>query len=324
MKLQTICVLGGTGFVGKRLVLHLANQGLRLKVLCRHRQRHRQLMVMPNVQLIAADVRDPQVLRTHFADCDAVINLVGILNGSAAEFQTLHVDLPSQVAAICQETRVRRLLHMSALNANAEQGPSLYLRSKGAGEQAVRAVTDIHTTIFQPSVIFGPDDSFFNRFAALLSLSPVLPLACPNARFAPAYVEDVVAAFDAALSNSDTFGQSLQLCGPRSYTLRELVDYTAALSHRKRWIINLPDSLARFQAKILTHVPGSPFTLDNYLSLQVDSVCCTNGFDGLGIVPQAVEAVMPACFSRRYSRAVRYRDFRRTARHDTTPDSGSQ
>ncbi|NJN48180.1 MAG: complex I NDUFA9 subunit family protein [Candidatus Competibacteraceae bacterium] len=321
MQQQTIGVLGGTGFVGKRLVVHLANRGLKLKVLCRHRHRHRQLIVMPNVRLIEADIGDPQILRTHLADCDAVINLVGILNGTETEFQALHVELPRQVAALCQEIGVRRLLHMSALHADVERGPSLYLRSKGAGEQAVRAATGIHATVFQPSVIFGPDDSFFNRFAALLNLSPVLPLACPNARFAPVYVEDVVAAFDAALCNPDTFGQSLQLCGPHAYTLRELVKYTAKLSQHKRWIIDLPDSLARLQAKILAHWPGTPFTLDNYLSLQVDSVCCNNGFDQLGLVPQAVEAIMPACFERWYSRAVRYRDFRRTARHDTAPDS---
>lgn len=324
MTMPSLCVLGGTGFVGQRLVGRLANEGYRLKVLTRHRHRHQGLLVMPRVTLIEADVHDPRALETQFVGCEAVINLIGILNGPEQAFHTLHVDLPGLIAAQCRQAGVSRLLHMSALGADAEHGPSLYLRTKGEGERAVNAVPDLHTTVFRPSVIFGPDDGFFNRFATLLKLSPVFPLACAQARFAPVYVDDVVSAFVQSLNNPATFGQILELCGPRSYTLRELVDYTAQLLDRRPWIVNLPDRLARLQARMLTHVPGQPFTLDNYLSLQVDSVCRCGGLERLGIVPQSVEAVMPACFAGRLSRAVRYRDFRRAARHDDTrPASGS-
>lgn len=321
--MQTLCILGGTGFVGQRLVSHLANAGYRLRVITRHRHRHRELLVMPRVTLIETDGHDAETLKAQFAGCAAVINLIGRLNGTAAEFRRAHVELPGLVATLAGQAKVPRLLHMSALGADAEHGPSLYLRSKGEGERAVRAVPELKTTLFRPSVIFGPDDGLFQRFATLLGLSPILPLACPQARIAPVFVDDVVSAFALALDNPATFGQTLELCGPRSYTLRELVTYTAELIGRRTWIVNLPDGLARLQARILTYFPGQPFTLDNYRSLQVDSVCHGNGLETLGIVPQSVESVMPAYFAGQLSRAVRYHDYRLVARHDSQSASGS-
>lgn len=295
MKVQTICVLGGTGFVGGHLVRRLFNAGRKVKVLTRYRERHRELLVMPTVELVEADVRDTAVLEREFAGMDAVVNLIGILNGSEAAFRAVHAELPARVAAACKTAGVKRLLHMSALNADPVDGPSLYLRSKGEGEGAVhQAARDgLRVTSFRPSIIFGPDDSFFNRFASLLKLSPVLPLACPNARFSPVFVDDVVSAFELSLDNEATFGQRLELCGPKTYTLKELVEYTARMIGRKRLVVGLPDSLARLQGQILQHVPGQPFTLDNYRSLQVDSVCRTNALPALGITPRSVESVMP-------------------------------
>jgi uncharacterized protein YbjT (DUF2867 family) len=315
MKVQTLCVVGGTGFVGGHLVTHLANGRRRLKVLTRHRERHKALAVLPEVDVIEADIREQTALESHFSGCDAVINLVGILNGNEAEFRALHAELPRRVVVACRQVGVPRLLHMSALNADSN-GPSIYLRTKGQGEQAVLQVEGIQTTRFCPSIIFGPDDSFFNRFATLLKLGPVLPLACPNARFAPVYVGDVVRAFEVALEDEATYGKRYELCGPRIYTLKELVEYTAQLIGCKRLIIGLPDSLARLQGHIFEHLPGQLFTMDNYHSLQVDSVCRSDGLGALGITPHTVETIMHRHFQHQDARAYRYSAMRNLARRD--------
>lgn len=296
MNVQSVCVLGGTGFVGRHLVTRLANSGRQVIVLTRHRERRcRELLVMPNVDLVEAHVGDRAALLAAFAGKDAVINLIGILNEDAAQrFDDVHATLPGLVADACREAGVGRLLHMSALNADATNGASHYLKSKGIGEDAAHAVSGVAVTSFRPSIIFGGDDSFFNRFAGLLRLAPALPLACPGARFQPVYVGDVADAFVRSLDAADSVGQRLELGGPRIYTLRELVEYTAQLIGVKRLVIGLPDGLARLQAAIFERLPGKPFTTDNYRSLQVDSVVRgTDGFALLGITPRSVEAVMP-------------------------------
>lgn len=314
MKVNKICILGGTGFVGKHLVTHLFNGGYQIRVLTRHRDRHKALLVMPKVTLIEADIHDPKALEEQFSDCDAVINLVGILNGSEQDFSAVHEELPRRVMEACRRTGVTRLLHMGALNADADKGPSVYLRTKGKGERAVLQAEGVRVTSFRPSVIFGPDDSFFNRFAQLLKVSPVVPLACPRARFAPVYVGDVVRALAKALENESTFGKVYELCGPRSYTVKQLVEYTARLIGRKRLIMGLSDRLSRWQARVFEYLPGQPFTLDNYLSMQVDSVCRSQGLAALDITPHSVEGIMPASFANK--KRDRYSNFRRWARRD--------
>ena len=180
-----------------------------------------------------------------------------------------------------------------------------------AREAAHAAEADgIAVTSFRPSVIFGPGDSFFNRFAGLLALSPfAFPLACPQARFAPVYVEDVVRAFLTALDDDATAGQRYELCGPRTYTLRELVAYTARISGRRRLVVGLGDRLSRLQGQVLERVPGKPFSTDNYLSTKTDSVCSSNGFERLGIAPRSVESIVPGYLgaSERNSRLGRLR-----------------
>ncbi|MGI8740884.1 MAG: complex I NDUFA9 subunit family protein [Gammaproteobacteria bacterium] len=299
MSEQVICVLGGTGFVGRHLVSRLAERQLRVKVLTRRPERHRGLLVLPTIRLIEADVHDPTQLRRHFQGCDTVINLVGILNErghDGAGFQRAHVELARAVITACRRAGVRRLLQMSALGADAATGPSFYSRSKGAAEDFVHARPGEHLSVtsFRPSVIFGPDDSFINRFAGLLRFSPVLPLACPNARFAPVYVGDVVDAFEAALRDRTTFGRRIDLCGPHNYTLLEVVRYIARVMDVRRLIIGLPARLSRAQANLLEYVPGKPFSLDNYRSLTRDSVCV-----GAERCPTSLESVVPGYLGRR-------------------------
>jgi NADH dehydrogenase len=316
MKNRTICVLGGTGFVGRHLVTRLANRGYKVKVLTRYPQRHREIEVLPNTALIEADVHDPTVLAEHFVGCGAVINLVGVLHEYAGQsFRAVHADLPGKIVEACQAVGVKRLLHMSALHADAAKGPSQYLFTKGEGEQVAMQAQGLAVTCFKPSIIFGPDDNFYNQFANMLKFGPVLPLACPNARFAPVYVGDVAEAFEKALEDDATIGQSYELCGPRVYTFREVVEDIARMLGLKRLVVGLPDSLARLQAKILGVLPVKIFTTDNYLSLQIDSVCGCNGLEALGITPHSVESIMPMHFAGKTQRRS-YDKLRKEARRD--------
>lgn len=317
MKTKRICVLGGSGFVGGHLCAVLARRRFHIRVLTRRRERSRHLLVFPTVELVESDVHYASKLSVHFRDCDAVINLVGILNegsGANRRFEQTHALLPAKVTEACQFNGVGRLLHMSALGVDKE-GPSNYLKTKAAGEEAAHAAErdGIAVTSFRPSVIFGPDDDFFNRFASLLALSPfVFPLACPNSRMAPVYVEDVCRAFADSLNEKSTFGKRLELCGPRTYTLKELVEYTAKVAGLKRKVIGLNDKLSKLQALVLERVPGKPFSYDNYLSLTKDSVCAQNGFEQLGITPTAVEAIVPSYLGNQ-NRSARYQNLRGTA-----------
>ena len=296
MTRRTVCVFGGTGFVGRALATRLMQAGHDVRIPTRRLDRHKDLLVLPTVSLRPGDVYDPGFIRDVIGGCDAVINLVGVLNeGRGATFAAAHVTLPEKIVAACQEQGVPRLLHMSALNA-AASAPSRYLRSKAAGEEIVR-VSDLAFTVFRPSVIFGRRDGFLNRFARLLKLAPGLfPLACPNARFQPVYVEDVTRAFAQALGEYRTHGQTYALCGPRVYTLQEIVEYLARLLHRKQRIVGLNDTLSRLQATLAEFVPGKPFSRDNYASLKLDSVCDgPNALtDVFGIRPTLLDEIAPS------------------------------
>lgn len=302
MTTHTICILGGTGFVGRHLAARLANDGHRLKVLTRHRERHRDLLVLPRLILVEADVHDPKVLAAELEGCEAAVNLVGILNETGREghgFYHAHVELPRKLVQACRQAGVKRLLHMSALGADAAYGRSHYQRTKGEGENTVHAAHDMQVTSFRPSIIFGPDDAFFNRFARLLRISPYwFPLACPGARMQPIFVGDVVEAFARSLDRQSTVGKRLELCGPKVYSLEELVEFTAYTLKLRRRVVALGDGLSRLQAKLLDHVPGKPFSWDNYLTLQTDNIC-RNGFpEEIGITPASVEDIVPGYLTR--------------------------
>ncbi|HHZ88465.1 MAG TPA: complex I NDUFA9 subunit family protein [Chromatiaceae bacterium] len=299
MKINSICILGGSGFVGRHLIPALANGQRKIRVLSSHPQRARHLLVSPGVELVKADVFDPASLRNHFTGFDCVINLVGILNESRAKhrgFRAVHVELPTLIAESSSAAGVSRLLHMSALQADSARGTSLYLRTKGEGENriAVAGSSNLSVSVYKPSVMFGPGDKFLNRFASLLRMSPLMfPLACPNARFAPVYVGDVVEAMLQTLDAADAKGVHYELCGPEQLTLRELVQYTATNIGSTSYIVGLSDRLSRIQARILQWVPGKPFSLDNYLSLQTDSICSKDGFAQLGITPRSLGEIVP-------------------------------
>ena len=278
MKNLTICILGGTGFVGMHLCAELVRRGHNVKVLTRKRERHRDLLVLPSLELIQADIHNENALKQHFESCDAVINLVGILNEKVHDgsgFHFVHVELTRKVVTMCSTCKVPRLLHMSALNASPDE-KSFYLRTKGEAENYVHAfaANKFAVTSFRPSVIFGAEDSFINRFATILKMTPGLfPLACGNTKFAPVYVDDVVQVIVNTLVDKQTFNKRINLCGPKKYSLKELVKYVANICNLRRIIISLPNWASKLQANILEFVPGKPFSIDNYLSLQKDSVC---------------------------------------------------
>ena len=294
-----IAILGGTGFVGCHLVAALTRGGWATRVFTRRRSRSRHMLVMPTCEVVESDVHRSSELGDRLAGCHAVINLAGILNehsGAGERFREVHAELPGKLVEACRSNGIGRMLHMSALGVSAD-APSEYLRTKYRGERAALAADadDFAVTSFRPSVIFGPEDSFFNRFAGLLALSPlVFPLACPQTRFAPVYVGDVVQAFITALGDDSTAGQCYELCGPRTYTLHELVAYTAGITGRRRLIVGLGDGLSRLQGRVFERLPGKPFSTDNYLSTKVDNVCSYNGLETLGITPRSVESVVPA------------------------------
>jgi len=294
MKLLSICILGGSGFVGTRLVARLIRDGHRVTVLSRDRERHKHLLVLPGLTLQNCDVYDEAQLSEHFRGKEVVINLVGILNESGfggGGFRRAHTELTRVILQAARSANVPRLLQMSSLKA-ATDAPSYYLRSKGEAEKLIRAThTGMEWAIFQPSVMFGPGDSFLSRFANLLASVPfVFPLARPNARFQPVLVDDVIEALIRCLHGAASNEQTYELGGPQIYTLREIVGLVAKLTGQRKWIIGLPNFAARLQGMVMNFVPGRPFSSDNDRSLTVDSVCNEDGFAKLGIKPRSMVA----------------------------------
>lgn len=300
-----VCILGGTGFVGQHLSTCLAKQGHRVRVLTRHRERHRDLLVLPTAEVVEADIYDSNVLLRQFSGMDAVINLIGVLHDERRAghgFQHAHVELARKILTACGKAGVKRILHMSALNADSGKGSSHYLRSKGEAEHIMHNTAHIAVTSFRPSVIFGPGDSFLNRFAGLLRLTPRLApflLVCPEARFAPVYVGDVVNAMAQSLTDKRTFGKRYELCGPTVYALKQIVQLTAQYIAEPRTIIGLGDALS----KLIAMLPGKFFTMDNYNSMKKDSVCSKPFPDVFNLSPTALESVAPLYLGKQRGRA---------------------
>lgn len=299
MATPTVCVLGGSGFVGTRLCARLASAGWRVTVPTRDPAKARHLGPLPAIRLVGADVHTPDVLAGLLRGQQAVINLIGILNEPGRDgsgFMRAHAGLAGTLVAACRREGVPRLLQMSALRADPERGPSHYLRSKGLAERIIRDESGpgLAWTLFRPSVIFGRGDSFTLRFAALLRLAPgVLPLACPQSRFAPVWIEDVVDAMLRALADPHSAGETYPLCGPEEFTLIEIVRRVRDELGLRRAVIGLPDGLARLQAALMDFLPGKPFSTDNYRSLSVDSTSGEDGFARLGLRRHAFSDLLP-------------------------------
>lgn len=289
---QSIVILGGTGFVGSHLVPRLVRSGHEVILLSRNREKRRDSGVIPGVRVRTTDVFDRRALEQHFASADAVINLVGILTPHGRDtFQRVHVDLTATVIQACRDAGVRRLHQMSSLKAG--QGESQYLKSRGAAEALVKA-SGLDWTIYEPSVIFGRGDGLVTRFAKLLRLAPVLPLARPHAKMAPVFVGDVVEAIVRCVDNRDVSSSRVfELYGPQVLELKQIVKEIRDVAGYRRAVLGLPDALGRLQAQVAQLVPGKPFTVDNFLSLKTDSVGKVDGLAALGINSAAFSPFLP-------------------------------
>ena len=290
--MHRIVVVGGSGFVGRSVIARLASAGHRVVVPTRRREAAKHLILLPTVDVVEADVHNPHTLAGLVEGASAVINLVGILNEkSSATFARAHVDLSRNVVNACGKAGVTRLLHMSALGADVA-GPSQYLRTKGEAEQLVMA-SGLRWTIFRPSVIFGPGDSFLSLFARMSQLLPVIVLAASEARFAPIFIGDVAHCIVASLDDDLSQLARYDLCGPKNYTLREIVRYVGEVAGAVRPIIPLNASLSKLQAAILERAPGKLLSRDNLLSMSVDNICQCPFPALFGITPATLESIAP-------------------------------
>ena len=306
--MRNILVLGGTGFVGRalceRLVERNGGGGGCITVPTRRMAHGQALRSLPTLELVEANVHDDATLRRLVAGQEAVINLVAILHGKAADFEQVHAALPGKLAAACGAAGVRRVLHVSALGA-ASDAPSMYLRSKAQGEAALQAA-GLDLTLLRPSVVFGAEDRFLNLFASLQALAPLLPLAGSQAQFQPVWVEDVASAVVRCLDAPASTGQTYELTGPEVFTLSQLVRLAGRWSGNERPQLPLPQTLGRLQALLLECLPGVPLmSRDNLDSMRVPNVAGGKlpRLADLGITATALEGVASAYLGSAMGRA---------------------
>jgi NADH dehydrogenase len=274
-KMKKVLVLGGSGFVGRHVVAALARAGHAVTVPTRRWAHARHLLTWPQVTVREVDVMDAAALQAVVRGHDVVIHLIAVLHGNEARFEQMHVALPVAVAQACVQARVPHLIHMSALGADA-QGPSMYQRSKGRGEQALAGIaraSGLRLTVLRPSVIFGEDDRFINLFAQMQRVVPVVPLAGAGARFQPVWVLDVARAVQLVVQHPQLQGRTYEMGGPEVLTLAGLVRHAGRWVGSPRPIVPLPHAVAWLQAALMELAPGEPLmSRDNLASMKRDNV----------------------------------------------------
>ncbi len=293
-----VAVFGGSGFIGRSLIPRLTAGGASVVVAARHPRSvdNEALASEPgSVKAVEASILSDDGVRSAVEGASVVINLVGILHESGDQtFEAVHVEGARRVAQAARDAGAERLVHMSALGADADS-PSAYARTKAAGEQHVRDVFP-KATILRPSIVFGPDDDFFNRFASMARFSPALPLiGGGRTRFQPVYVEDVARAIHMFTTDNSTKGHLYELGGPKVYTFRKLLELMLAQKNWRRALIPIPFALAEMQGSVLQMLPRPPLTRDQVESLKQDNVLSDDyrGFSDLGIEPAPLEDILP-------------------------------
>ena len=292
--MKKILVLGGTGFVGRHLCQELARRQCRVTVPTRHPSKAQPAPSLPGLELVPADVHDQAALARLVPGHDAVVNLVAILHGNPSGFERVHVELVKKLSRACTDAGVARLVHVSALGASKD-APSMYQRSKAAGEAVLRE-SGLDCTVLRPSVIFGEGDQFLTVFARLQAVLPIMPLAGADTLFQPVWVGDVVDAIVRCLEPGDTAGRTYELCGPERYSLRELVQLAGRLSGHARPVLSLPTVLGQLQAFLMEMAPGPTLmSRDNLDSMKVSNVASGKlpGLEALGISPSSLSAIAP-------------------------------
>jgi uncharacterized protein YbjT (DUF2867 family) len=303
MRNRRTAVLGGSGFVGRYVVKRLAARGDVVPVGCRHAEEAKFLRPMGDVgqvEPVNVAIDDEIVLPAFLAGSGAVVNCVGILRESGSQtFERVHHTGPARLARFAREAGVERLVHISAIGADP-RSTSAYARTKAAGEAAVRDAFPT-VTILRPSIIFGPEDQFFNRFAAMAIIAPALPLiGGGETRFQPVYVGDVADAVIKCLGDPATAGRTYELGGPKIYTFRELLELLLREIRRKRWFIDLPFGIAQVQARLMSILPNPPLTPDQVELLKSDNIVSPGALNlaSLGITPTPVEGILPTYLDR--------------------------
>ena len=303
MRNRRTAVLGGSGFIGRYIVQRLAARGDVIPVGCRRAEEAKFLKPLGDVGQIATlnlTIDDEQILPAFLAGNDALVNCVGILRESGSQtFDRVHHTGPARLARLAREAGIERFVHISAIGADPRSS-SAYARTKAAGEAAVRDAFPT-VTILRPSVVFGAEDQFFNRFAAMATISPVLPLiGGGHTRFQPVYVGDVADAVVKCLDDPTAAGRTYELGGPKVYTFRELIELVLGEIRRKRLLVDLPFGLAAIQARLMSILPNPPLTPDQVELLKRDNVVSSGALTlaALGIAPTAVEGVLPSYLDR--------------------------
>lgn len=302
MRQQVATVFGGAGFIGRHVVQRLAKQGYGVRIAGRDTEKASRLRTLGDVGQVVpvrASVTDDVSVARAVAGADVVVNLVGILfERKSGDFQRIHAEGAGRIARLAEAAGVRRLAQISAIGADPGS-QSLYARSKGEGEQAVVTAFP-EATILRPSVVFGPDDQFFNRFAGLAAMLPVMPVVEGQTRFQPIYVGDVADAVMAAIARDDAAGRVYELGGPRVMTMRQVLEFVLEHTHRRRLMLPVPRALAALQARLGEWLPNPPLTRDQLILLKRDNVVAADaaGLAALGLAPKAVEAVVPAYLAR--------------------------
>ncbi|MDB5415989.1 MAG: complex subunit family protein [Rubritepida sp.] len=298
MMRKVATVFGGAGFIGRQVVQRLAREDWVVRVVTRDPLGARGMHTMGRVGQIAglaADVTDEAGVARAVEDAGVVVNCVGLLHGN---FRAVQAEGVGRIGRLAQAAGVERVVHISAIGADASSG-SLYARSKAEGEAELLAAFP-KATILRPSIVFGEGDAFFNRFAQMAMLLPIMPVIHGDTRFQPVFVGDVAAAVMAALAQPATEGQIYELGGPRAWTFRELLAFILKTTGRNRRLVNIPNGLAAFQARICEFLPNPPLTRDQLLLLSHDNVVAPGALTlaDLGLTPSAVEALVPAYLSR--------------------------
>lgn len=314
MARRLVAVFGGSGFIGRHVVRRLVDQGWAVRVAVRHPAAAgflKQGGDADQVTPLHADVMDEGTVRPVVAGAEAVVNLVGILYETRRhQFEDIHVKGAGVVAAAARAANVGCLVHISALGADGNS-ESAYARTKAAGEEAVRAAFP-DAAIIRPSVVFGPEDDFFNRFARLARVSPVLPVFTADGfrfrsgrgldlfgsggpRFQPVYVDDVASAIANIIEDPRLAGRVYELGGPNRYSLKEIMELVLRATGRRRLLVPVPFGMAMVQAAVLERLPKPPLTRDQVRLMKVDNIVSGEkpGLSQIGITPTAPETVLP-------------------------------
>jgi NADH dehydrogenase len=313
-----VTVFGGTGFVGRQVVRALARKGLRVRAAARQPGRGYRLRMLGDVgqiEVVQANIRDPASVARALEGAEACINLVGVLyEAGPQKFASVHAEGAGRVAQAARDAGVARMIQVSAIGADAGS-PAQYGRTKAAGEAAVRAAFPT-ATVIRPSIVFGPEDDFFNRFAQMASISPALPLiGGGHTRFQPIYVGDLAEAIAQAAASDAHAGKTFELGGPAVYSFRDLLEFILLETGRKRFLANLPFPLAEMLGAlgdIVAPVLAPPITSDQVNSLKVDNVPsgALPGLEAFGVTPRSIEAIVPTYLYR----------FRKGGQYAPTPE----